>query len=184
MTFPDLRLIERSGRPNDALACLPGDCAVPAEFEVPIIPVDVSVLMQSAEAVLRAEPRTALLERLEDPERLVFVQRSRLFRFPDTVCIQGVAHEDGASAIIYSRSNYGFWDTGLITVSGISVRTAAGYGDGWPGCRRRWLLPVPVRYRRPPSSLRACVRRYRTLSHRYSRRATGGYDPTAQAAPA
>ena len=112
MTFPDLRLIERSDRPNDALACLPGDCAVPAEFEVPIIPVDVSVLMQSAEAVLRAEPRTALLERLEDPERLVFVQRSRLFRFPDTVCIQGVAHEDGASAIIYSRSNYGFWDIG------------------------------------------------------------------------
>lgn len=112
MTFPDLRFIERSGRPNDALACLPGDCAVPAEFEVPIIPVDVSVLMQSAEAVLRAEPRTALLERLEDPERLVFVQRSRLFRFPDTVCIQGVAHEDGASAIIYSRSNYGFWDIG------------------------------------------------------------------------
>ena len=46
-------------------------------------------------------------------DQLVFVQRSQFLGFPDTIWIQGVSVDFGASLIIYSRSNYGYWDLGV-----------------------------------------------------------------------
>ena len=111
--FADLRNVGRSERPNDALACPANVCAAPAEFDVPSFPETAGQLLQRAEAIFPAEPRTKLIARYENPDRLVFVQRSLIFRFPDTVWVQAVDVEDGASLIIYSRSNYGFWDIGV-----------------------------------------------------------------------
>ena len=112
-TFTDLRQVGRSQRPNDALACPAGACAAVAEFDVPPYPVTAVHLLQQAEAIFSAEPRTKLIARYENPAGLVFVQRSRICRFPDTVRVQAVDVDDGASLIIYSRSDYGFWDIGV-----------------------------------------------------------------------
>jgi uncharacterized protein (DUF1499 family) len=48
----------------------------------------------------------------EKLKQLVFVQRSRIFRFPDTVWLQAVQTDTGSSVILYSRSNYGNSDLG------------------------------------------------------------------------
>lgn len=111
--FEDLRNVERSRRPNDALACSAGMCAAAAEFEIPVFPMTAVQLRQRAGEILSAEPRTTLIAKIENPARLVFVQRSRICRFPDTVRVQAVDVDEGASLIIYSRSDYGFWDIGV-----------------------------------------------------------------------
>ena len=52
----------------------------------------------------------------EAPElrQSVFVQRTALLRFPDTVWVQLVALDaESSSLAIYSRSNYGYGDFGV-----------------------------------------------------------------------
>ena len=64
--------------------------------------------------VLAREPRTELVARDSAGLRLVFVQRSRLFRFPDTVNIAVIpVGAEAAGLAIYSRSNYGHGDLGV-----------------------------------------------------------------------
>ena len=63
---------------------------------------------------LANEPRTELVARDAAGLKLVFVQRSRLFRFPDTVNIAITPiGGDAAGLAIYSRSNYGHGDLGV-----------------------------------------------------------------------
>jgi len=46
--------------------------------------------------------------------RLVLVQRSLIFRFPDTITVQVFPQTEGGSTLaIYSRSNYGRSDLGV-----------------------------------------------------------------------
>jgi uncharacterized protein (DUF1499 family) len=46
--------------------------------------------------------------------RLVLVQRSAFFRFPDTITLQVFPLPDGTSTLaIYSQSNYGYGDFGV-----------------------------------------------------------------------
>ncbi len=52
----------------------------------------------------------------EHPEtlRLVLVQRSAFFRFPDTITLQVFPLPDGGSTLaVYSQSNYGHGDFGV-----------------------------------------------------------------------
>jgi uncharacterized protein (DUF1499 family) len=71
------------------------------------------IMMERAKAVIRAEPRTELVGSDPNLNQLVFVQRSALLRFPDTIWIQGASLDTGATIIIYSRSNYGYSDLGV-----------------------------------------------------------------------
>jgi len=109
----DLRAIDRSASPNDALACPAGMCRAAPDFESPVFAADGKALMDAAAAAVRARPRTELVGRDAALDQLVFVERSRLFGFPDTIRIQGARAGAGATVIIYSRSNYGYWDLGV-----------------------------------------------------------------------
>ncbi len=109
----DLRSIARSSSPNDAFACPASVCRAMADFESPAFPVSGSRLMDAVRAVLKAQPRTELVGRDAGLDQLVFVQRSALFGFPDTIRVQGAPTPAGASVIIHSRSNTGYWDFGV-----------------------------------------------------------------------
>ena len=109
----DIRILEERTKSNDALACPAGLCGVDADFESPSFAVSVEDLLEIAETAIGAEPRTKLVAKDRNLPQLVFVQRSRIFRFPDTVWLQGVKTETGSSLIIYSRSNYGESDLGV-----------------------------------------------------------------------
>lgn len=112
-TTMDLRSLDKRTESNDALACAAGLCSVPADFESPTYTVSVEKLLSISESVIAAEPRTKIVAKDEKLQQLVFVQRSRIFRFPDTVWVQGAKAGTGSTLIIYSRSNYGESDLGV-----------------------------------------------------------------------
>lgn len=109
----DLRAIERSSSPNDSLACAPNVCAAKADFASPVYALSRKTLMQTAEAVLLAEPRTEVVARDETLPQIMFVQKSRTFGFADTIRVQTDGEDGHASLIIHSRSNTGYWDLGV-----------------------------------------------------------------------
>ncbi|GHD61575.1 hypothetical protein GCM10017083_49100 [Thalassobaculum fulvum] len=109
----DLRTIARSGKPNDALACPPGLCRAAADRDGPFFELPVDQLSARVAAILSGRPRTELVAEDRDLHQLVFVQRSAVFGFPDTVRVQAVASGSGSALIVYSRSNYGHWDFGV-----------------------------------------------------------------------
>jgi len=113
MTTMDIRTLETRTESNDALACPAEVCRVPADFESPDFAVPEQGLMTKVQALIAAEPRTKLVAQDDALQQLVFVQRSRFFRFPDTVRVQAVKRGAGSSIIIYSRSNYGESDFGV-----------------------------------------------------------------------
>lgn len=109
----DLRTLERRSSPNDALACPPSTCTAKAEMDSPSFDLQAGQLVEIVRNVISAQARTELVD--EDPEigQLVFVQRSRIFGFADTIRIQAVELESQSSLIVYSRSNFGYWDLGV-----------------------------------------------------------------------
>jgi len=109
----DLRSIERAISPNDALACPSGLCRAKGDFESPVFSIDKKDLLDRTQAIIAAEPRTELVGKELGLEQLIYVQHSALFAFPDTVWIQAVDVDEGTSIIVYSRSNYGYWDLGV-----------------------------------------------------------------------
>jgi uncharacterized protein (DUF1499 family) len=109
----DLRNIERSHSPSDALACPPRLCRAKADFESPIFKITRAELINQARTLIIDEPRTKLIGSSSSLDQFVFVQRSQLFGFPDTIWIQGAGVDWRSSLIIYSRSNYGYWDLGV-----------------------------------------------------------------------
>lgn len=113
VTPMDIRSLDQRSKSNDALACPAGICTVPADFESPVFPVPVSEVLTIVETVIGSEPRTKILAKHGELQQRVFVQRSRIFRFPDTIWIQAVSRGAGAALIMYSRSNYGNSDLGV-----------------------------------------------------------------------
>lgn len=113
----DLRRVERSASPNDALACPPAVCRAKADFVSPDFPVPRARLEALVRTVLPKRPRTELVGRNPALGQWIFVQRSAIFRFPDTVRVQVLSRKTGkgaaSSVIVYSRSNYGYSDMGV-----------------------------------------------------------------------
>ena len=109
----DLRAIRRSSSPNDSLACAPGVCAARADFASPVYPLSRTALLQAAEAILLAEPRTEIAARDDALPQVVFVQKSPIFGFADTIRVQADGSDGEASLIVHSRSNTGYYDFGV-----------------------------------------------------------------------
>jgi len=113
-TGVDFATLKRPSTPNTYLVCPPARCPVPADAEAPAYAVAPPALFEFARKALSAEPRTTLVQDQPDALRLVLVQRSLIFRFPDTVTVQVFPQGEGGSTLaIYSRSNYGRSDLGV-----------------------------------------------------------------------
>ena len=112
--FVEFDQLQRATSPNDSLACPMDLCHAPADFVTLPVGMTVEQLAARVVDVLPKQPRTELMAQDAQGFRFVFVQRSRLFRFPDTINILIVpAGETQATLAIYSRSNYGHGDLGV-----------------------------------------------------------------------
>ncbi|HTO81660.1 MAG TPA: DUF1499 domain-containing protein [Methylomirabilota bacterium] len=113
-TGVDFATLKRPSTPNTYLVCPPARCAEPADAEAPVYAVPPPALFELVRKALSAEPRTVLVQDQPDALRLVLVQRSLIFRFPDTITVQVFPQAEGSSTLaIYSRSNYGRSDLGV-----------------------------------------------------------------------
>ncbi|NOT40401.1 MAG: DUF1499 domain-containing protein [Alphaproteobacteria bacterium] len=105
----------RPKTPNTFLMAPEGLCqAAKSDHEPPTFAVTPAKLRQAFLSVVIAEPR--LSHTLADEPQLYddFVVRSALFRFPDLVSVQFLAHgKKGATLALYSRSVYGRSDLGV-----------------------------------------------------------------------
>ena len=118
----------RPSSPNTYLVCPRDRCAAAPDEDGPIYTVPAAQLFERARAILSAEPRTEVVQEQPELLRLVLVQRSAFFRFPDTITLQAFPLPDGSSTLaMYSQSNYGYGDFG---VNKDRVRAWIGVIDG------------------------------------------------------
>jgi uncharacterized protein (DUF1499 family) len=110
----DFATLVRPSSPNTYLVCPKDRCAAAPDQEGPIYAVPAAQLFERARTLLAAEPRTEVVQDQAETFRLVLVQRSAFFRFPDTITIQVFPLPNGDSTLaIYSQSNYGYGDFGV-----------------------------------------------------------------------
>jgi len=110
----DFATLVRPSSPNTYLVCPKERCAAAADEDGPIYAVPAAQLFERARTLLSAEPRTEVVQNQPELLRLVLVQRSAFFRFPDTITIQVFQLPDGDSTLaVYSQSNYGYGDFGV-----------------------------------------------------------------------
>lgn len=104
--------LERRDTPNDYLVCPDGFCKKAKPDRVPpVFPIPARDLKTRVDALLSKAPRTEIISASDT--RIVAVQRSLIFRFPDTIDIEVISVDpDTSSVAIYSRSRYGRSDLG------------------------------------------------------------------------
>jgi uncharacterized protein (DUF1499 family) len=117
---------------NAALACPPGYCAVAGATASPVFAVDGDRLYRDFARLVGRAPRTVTVL-AEAPRRMVVIQRSAVFGFPDVVTAEFVALGPARSSLaLFSRARYGRWDFG------VNRRRVA-----------RWVARLQQRVRRP-----------------------------------
>ncbi len=101
--------------PNQYLV-LPPDfpsAAVPHRRS-PVFNAGMDRLTAAWRAVVAEQPRTKLTRRDDAARQVEYVQRSRLFRFPDVITVRFVPlGPDRSTLAVYSRSRYGRRDFGV-----------------------------------------------------------------------
>ncbi len=103
---------------NEYFAAPHGTTTAPADAETRLYPERPRALLARFDAIARAQPRTQVVAGDPDSLMITYVQRSRVFGFPDYLTVKAVAivgstGEGGASLIIWSRARYGRSDFGV-----------------------------------------------------------------------
>ena len=97
-------------RPNYCIVApgRPGErWLAPQQYDVPV-----DVLQQAWQRMIVKQPRVKVLQSTE--QQIVYVQRSRIFRFKDIVVVEFVKLADQQSSIyLYSHSVLGYSDFGV-----------------------------------------------------------------------
>jgi uncharacterized protein (DUF1499 family) len=114
MAGVDFATLVRPSSPNTYLACPRDRCTAVPDEDGPIYAVPAAQVFERARTLLAAEPRTDVVQNQPETLRLVLVQRSAFFRFPDTITLQVFPLPDGDSTLaVYSQSKYGYGDFGV-----------------------------------------------------------------------
>ena len=138
----DVAVVELPGPlPQNAfLACPPGHCALATAAPSPIFATDAERLYQAVLRLVASEPRSVIVLAEPRRRRIVAIQRSAVFGFPDIVIAQCIALGPGrASLALYSRARYGSADFG------VNRRRV----EAWL-VRLRQLVALPSDQSRPP----------------------------------
>ncbi|MGF1476469.1 MAG: DUF1499 domain-containing protein [Geminicoccaceae bacterium] len=92
----------------------PSSLRADADQEPPDFPVGWTELADALDRVLKEEPRLELRHSSADNHRKLFVQRSKLFRFPDRITVEFIPRSDTSSTLaIHSASVFGLRDYGV-----------------------------------------------------------------------
>lgn len=103
---------ERPGAPNDYLVAPENAAAAPDRIaQVHALPPE--ELLSRFDAVAMNAPRTRRIAGSPDGRWTTYVQRSRVFGFPDYVSVRAVDVPGGSSLIVWSRSRFGYGDFGV-----------------------------------------------------------------------
>jgi uncharacterized protein (DUF1499 family) len=95
------------------LFCPPGYCPAAEAIASPVFPMPWERLREYWTEVISGEKRVETIVAHPDERRIVYIQRSPTFRFPDIVTVEFVQLGPNRSSIaIYSRSRYGQYDFG------------------------------------------------------------------------
>lgn len=96
------------------LACPSGYCAVHPQMTTPVFLVPWQRLRDDWTKAIAAEPRVVSIGSGSDEHRLVYIQHSLIFRFPDIVTVEFVPlSADRSSIAVFSQSRYGRGDFGV-----------------------------------------------------------------------
>lgn len=110
----DFKTLTVPSSPNYYLMCPKDYCQAEAQLTSPVYPVDARVLYEKWAKIMKKRVRTELIYIDPEREQYQYVQRSRIFRFPDYINVQFIALNDKQSTLaIFSRSKYGYGDMGV-----------------------------------------------------------------------
>ena len=70
-------------------------------------------MLQAFDTVASGAPRTERLAGSPEEGWITYVQRSRIFGFPDFVSVRAVGVPGGSALIVWSRSRFGYGDFGV-----------------------------------------------------------------------
>ena len=112
VVFEDLA---KGPKPNQALICPDGICRdSDRDATSPVYKLNVEALQTAFLESLEPEKGLARVDGDSEQNKLRFVQRSRLLRYPDTINVRFFALGDKQSTLaIYSRSQIGTSDLGV-----------------------------------------------------------------------
>jgi len=103
-----------TGTPNSFRLVPAGMGSEPADAVAPVYPVTAAQLAAAFDQMAMAEPRTRRLAGSPAEGQVTYVQRSRLFGFPDYVSVRFFdLPEGGSSLAIFSRARFGSGDLGV-----------------------------------------------------------------------
>lgn len=111
----DFATFELNWKPNQFLVAPDGLCrnATPHD-RAPSFDMPADMLINRFRTVALAEPRVRVLEDERKQRQMVFVQKSKLFRFPDYIDVLVIDLPEGRSTLaVYSRARYGIRDFGV-----------------------------------------------------------------------
>ena len=104
---------QRTGAPNDYLVAPEDATAAAPDRIADMHALRPRELLQRFDAFATGEPRTERIAGSPDEGRVTYVQRSRVFGFPDYVSVSAVEVPGGSALIAWSRSRFGHSDFGV-----------------------------------------------------------------------
>ena len=110
----DFTALGRHNRPNRYLVCPPQYCNIAPMRVSPTFDERVTVLRDRWMEMIKRQPRVRQIAVSADKLQFDYEQRSKLFRFPDTVTLRIIPVRDNQTTLaILSRSHYGHSDFGV-----------------------------------------------------------------------
>jgi uncharacterized protein (DUF1499 family) len=110
----DFATLKRPWKPNTYLLAPANLTPAKVDGPAPEFALPPDRLIDALRKVALAQPRTVETGFDRQLAQAEFVQRSRLFRFPDTLTARAVAAGEGRAALaLYSRAKYGIRDFGV-----------------------------------------------------------------------
>jgi uncharacterized protein (DUF1499 family) len=103
----------RTGAPNDFLVAPEGATAARPDRIAEVHPMPPRALLERLDSVAMGAPRTERIGGSLDEGWITYVQRSRVFGFPDYVSVRAVEVPGGSALIVWSRARFGYGDFGV-----------------------------------------------------------------------
>jgi uncharacterized protein (DUF1499 family) len=109
----DPAVAARTGAPNDYLVAPQGATAARPDRAAEVYPITPGELLQRLDAIATGAPRTGRVAGSPEEGWITYVQRSRVFGFPDYISVRAVEVPGGSALIVWSRARFGYGDLGV-----------------------------------------------------------------------
>lgn len=98
-------------KPNHYLICPANYCKTKPNQQSPVFSMSVKQLANYWEQVMTKQPRVTVINKKVDAYHYFYMQRSKVFKFPDFITVQLIPIDEHHSTIaMYSQAKYGYYD--------------------------------------------------------------------------